>query len=86
MQHSDDRSTFVVRNVVKNFVDLSWMSDRHFNGVRIFQAIQLESPNIGVCDELGPDVILGKQVLHAEELHERGVALIQPEMGPPFLK
>ena len=70
MQHSDDRSTLIVRNVVKDFVNLSWMSDRHLDGVRIFQAVELECPDVGVRNKLGPDVVLGEQVLNAEELHE----------------
>lgn len=70
MQHSDDRSTFVVRNIVKNFVNLSRMSDRHFDGVGIFQAVELKCTYVGLRNKLGPDVVLGEQVFDTEELHK----------------
>jgi hypothetical protein len=38
----------------------------------------LERGDEGVGDELGPDVVLGKQVVGTEVLHEAGEALVQP--------
>lgn len=61
------------------------MTDGYLDGVGVVETVQFQSPAVCVCYELCPDVVLWEQVLDAEELDEGSVALVQPEMGPPFL-
>lgn len=58
MQHADDRCTFVVGYVIKDFIHLRGMAHRYFNRMRIFEPIKLQSPDVCVGHKLGPDVIL----------------------------
>ena len=52
----------------------------------VLQGIQLQCPGVVLSDELGPDIILREAVVHTEILDPRRKALVQPQVGPPFLK
>lgn len=76
VKHSDDRSALVVTDVIEDLIDFRRMSDRHLNRMRVLQAVQFQRADVDVVDELRPDVVVREQVVHAQELHKRGVALV----------
>jgi hypothetical protein len=43
------------------------MADRDLDGMTIFETVKFQSPNVGVRDELSPDIILRKQMINAHE-------------------
>ena len=85
MEHADDGGALVVGNVIKDLVDLVRVADGHFDRVRVLKAVQIQRRRRHVRDELRPNLELGEQMVHAERLHERGVAFVQPQVSPPFL-
>jgi len=62
------------------------MAHRDFDRMRISEPVQFEGLAVGGSHELRPDIVLGEQMVHTQELHKRGIALVQPKMRPPFLK
>uniref|UniRef100_A0A182JBR1 Uncharacterized protein n=1 Tax=Anopheles atroparvus TaxID=41427 RepID=A0A182JBR1_ANOAO len=84
VQHADHARALVVADLVEDLVDLGRVPDRYLDRVRVAQAVQLERVRVHVGDELRPDVVAREQVVHAQELHERRVALVQPQVRPPF--
>lgn len=49
------------------------------------QCVQVQSAGVVGRDKLGPDVVLGEAVIDAQILDPGSEALVQPQMGPPFL-
>ena len=76
MQHSNDASTFMVGNIVENFVDLIRMADWNFDGVRILETVEIQGCRVDIVDELGPNIKVREQVVDAQELHKRGITFI----------
>lgn len=49
------------------------------------QRVQVQSSGVVGRHKLGPDVVLGEAVVHTQVLNPGCKALIEPEVGPPFL-
>lgn len=61
-------------------------SAAHLDGMAAVQRIQVQSTGVVRRHELGPDVVLGKAMVHTQVLDPRGKALIEPQVSPPFLR
>lgn len=85
MQHADDASAFVVRDIVENLIDFIGMTNRNFNRMGIFQRIQIQGCCVDVSHKLRPNLEIGEQVVNTKEFDERRVTFVQPKMSPPFL-
>ena len=49
------------------------------------QSVQVQSAGVVCGDKLGPDVVLWEAVVHTQILDPRRKALVEPQVGPPFL-
>ena len=85
VQHAENGSSFVVRNIVKDLVNFILMRDWYLDGVRVLQTIEFDGSGPHVGDELHPDFVLGEEMVDAKCLNERCVTLFKPQMSPPFL-
>ena len=59
---------------------------RTLYGVAVLQGVQVQSLAEVCRCKLGPDVIVREEIVNAQILDPWGKPLIQPQMGPPFLK
>lgn len=75
-----------VENINKNVVNCAKIRFTNLNGVRAPERIESESLGELVVDEVQPDLELLVVVAHEHVLHERGKALLQPQICPPLLE
>lgn len=68
VEHSNHGGTLCIADVVEDLVHVIWMSNCHFDRMRIVQGVQVEGRAKSSRDELRPDVVLGKQMIDAEIL------------------
>lgn len=57
----------------------------HLDGVAAVQCVQVQGPGVVRRHELGPDVVLGEAVVHAQVLDPGGEAFVKPQVSPPLL-
>lgn len=83
-QHPDDGRAFVVGDFVEDLVNVFRTLDFNLDRMRRVEGVEFSSGIESLREELGPDLPAGKEVVHAQELDPRRVALLQPKVSPPL--